>query len=152
MTEVAPQDAVVRDVRVPVPPAHAFTVFTAEMGRWWPLVTHSVHELDSAGVELEPRVGGRIVERSVAGETCVWGTVEVWRPGVEVAFTWHPGTEPDEATSVSVRFEPVPDGTRVVLVHTGWSRRPDGERARRAYGSGWVPVLTRYGAAAGVGV
>ncbi len=143
-----PRDAVVRAVEVPAPPGRAFEVFTAGISDWWPLGTHSVYRSQAASVHVEPGVGGRLVERRDDGETCVWGTVRVWDPGVEVAFSWHPGTPPSEATDVAVRFEAVGGGTRVTLVHTGWDARPDSDRARDAYRSGWVPVLDRYEVAA----
>jgi uncharacterized protein YndB with AHSA1/START domain len=148
-TSAGPRDAVERAVEVPVPPDRAFEVFTAGIADWWPLATHSVYRLRAASVHVEPGVGGRIVERGEDGATCVWGTVRVWDPGAEIAFSWHPGTPPAEATDVHVRFRPVDGGTRVVLVHTGWDARPDGDRARGAYTSGWVPVLDRFAAAAG---
>ena len=147
-TSAHPQDAVVRAVEVPVPPGHAFDLFTAGIADWWPLLTHSVYGARSASVRVEPGVGGRILERGADGETCEWGTVRVWDPGAEVAFSWHPGTAPDEATDVSVRFEPVDGGTHVLLVHTGWDARPDAGPARDAYRSGWLPVLDRFTAAA----
>jgi uncharacterized protein YndB with AHSA1/START domain len=143
-----PRDAVVRAVEVPVPPGRAFAAFTAAISDWWPLATHSVYGSRSASVQVEAGVGGQIVERGTDGATCVWGTVRVWDPGVELAFSWHPGTPPGEATDVAVRFEPVDGGTRVLLVHTGWGARPDAGPARQSYESGWVPVLDRYAAAA----
>jgi hypothetical protein len=45
-----------------------------------------------------------------------------------------------------VRFEPVADGTRVVLVHSGWDARPGSDDVRSAYEAGWAPVLDRYAA------
>jgi uncharacterized protein YndB with AHSA1/START domain len=142
-----PRDALEKSVTVPVPPDRAFALFTSGVSDWWPLVTHSVYELESAGVAIAPHVGGDIVETSTSGASCVWGTVRVWEPGMEVAFSWHPGQEPDAGTDVSVRFEPAPGGTRVVLVHTGWDRRADAERARASYDTGWRLVLDRYAGA-----
>ena len=150
MTPPSPRGALVASVEVPGTPGLAFALFTADLADWWPLVTHSVFELESVTVELEPRVGGRIVESSTDGDTSVWGTVRVWDPGYEVAFSWHPGGDLGTATDVSVRFEPVRGGTRVVLVHAGWQRRPDdAERARAAYDTGWRLVLERFARAAG---
>jgi uncharacterized protein YndB with AHSA1/START domain len=148
-THARRSDAVVRQVQVPIPPDRAFELFTAGIGDWWPLGTHSVYRSQSMSVSVEPGVGGRLVERGADGATCVWGAVRVWDPGVEVAFSWHPGTPASEATDVAVRFEAVDGGTRVTLVHTGWDARPDAGRARDAYRSGWVPVLDRFGVAAG---
>jgi uncharacterized protein YndB with AHSA1/START domain len=77
----------------------------------------------------------------------VWGTVVAWEPPDRVAFTWHPGTPVAEATHVEVRFVALDDGTEVVLTHTGWSRRPDGQRARAQYDTGWDLVFGRYATA-----
>lgn len=134
-------------VRVPQPPTEAFRLFTAELGAWWPLATHSVGEDRSLRVVLEPVVGGHIVETyGVDGELreAVWGTVLAWEPPSLVRFTWHPGTPEPEATQVEVRFTPAGGGTAVELVHSGWDRRPDGGTARAGYGPGWELVLGRF--------
>ena len=91
MTATPALDPIVRSIEVAVTPERAFDAFTAQMTAWWPLSTHSVFGEDAESVHLMPGVGGEIVERSRGGETRVWGTVVVWKPGVEVAFTWHPG-------------------------------------------------------------
>jgi len=78
----------------------------------------------------------------------VWGTVLTWQDGVEVGYTWHPGAGPEHATRVHVRFEPLPAGTRVVVVHDGWEERADEPAAHRLYEADWVGVLALYAAAA----
>lgn len=143
--ELAP---LVKKVVVPVGPERAFEVFTAEMSQWWPLLTHSVAQDKAREVRLEGAVGGRIVEYGDDGEICSWGTVSDWDPPKSVSFTWHPGTDPQEAGHVTVTFTAVADGTEVVLTHTGWERRPDGVRARANYDTGWDYVLDKYAAGA----
>lgn len=147
MTEIAEvrKVAVVRQ-----PPAAAFELFTAHVGAWWPLATHSVGLARATAVAFEPGVGGRIVETYGEGQTAVWGTVEVWDPPARLRFTWHPGTAPEEATTVEVTFRASADGTAVELVHRGWDRRPDGAAARANYERGWELVLRCY-AERGVG-
>ena len=54
------------------------------------------------------------------------------------------GTDPAQATQVSVTFTAVAEGTEVVLTHTDWYRRPDGVRARTGYVTGWDHVLGRF--------
>jgi hypothetical protein len=134
----------VKKVVVPVGVERAFEVFTAEMSAWWPLPWHSVGEDHAREVRLEGAIGGRIVEYGDDGEIAIWGTVSDWDPPKSVSFTWHPGSDPQQAGQVTVTFTPVGDDTEVELVHSGWERRPDGVRARTGYDTGWDYVLGRY--------
>jgi hypothetical protein len=143
--ELAP---LVKKVVVPVGPERAFEVFTAEMSAWWPLPTHSVAAEKARAVRLEGAVGGRIVEYDDDGEVGSWGTVSDWDPPKSVSFTWHPGSDPQQAGHVTVTFTAVDEGTEVELVHSGWERRPDGVRARAGYDTGWDYVLAQYVAGA----
>lgn len=132
----------VKTVRVPWDPAAAFRRFTAEIGSWWPLATHSVGGHRSAGVRFEGQSGGRIVETVRGGEPSVWGTVTAWEPDRRVAFTWHPGQGAELATEVEVRFEIEGSGAKVTLTHTGWEiLGRKGKRMRGAYRLGWEYVL-----------
>ena len=74
----------------------------------------------------------------------MWGTVTDWSSPDLVAFTWHPGQPEAEATRVEVSFVGAGGGTEVILRHSGWSSRPDGERARSQYDGGWDLVLARF--------
>lgn len=143
--ELAP---LVKKVVVPVRPERAFEVFTAEIAAWWPLATHSVAQEKARDLRFEGAVGGRIVEYDADGEVGSWGTVSDWDPPKSVSFTWHPGTDPQQAGHVTVMFTAVDGGTEVELVHTGWERRPDGARARTGYNTGWDYVLGMYVAGA----
>jgi uncharacterized protein YndB with AHSA1/START domain len=135
----------VRTVTVAAPPEVAFRRFTAEIGSWWPLATHSIGQARAVGVEMQPGVGGKIVESIAGGEQAVWGTVVAWDPPRRVAFTWHPGHEPAEAQDVEVRFDPAGAGTLVTLTHAGFERLGAKARAaRRAYPLGWTYVLGLY--------
>ncbi len=136
--------AIVKSVVVPVSAERAFEAFTVEMGRWWPLVTHSVGEEKATDVRLEGAVGGRIVEYDADGPIGYWGTISDWDPPKSVSFTWHPGADPKQAGHVTVRFTEVAGGTEVELTHSGWERRPDGAQARKGYLVGWPLVLDFY--------
>jgi uncharacterized protein YndB with AHSA1/START domain len=133
-------------VRVNVPPDRAFRRFTTELGTWWPLRSHSVGKGDAESVTMEPRVGGRILERIRGGRETVWGTLTAWDPPRRVAFTWHPGRAPETAQDVEIRFTADGTGTRVELEHTGFERLGPalGRKARRGYPLGWEYVLGRY--------
>jgi uncharacterized protein YciI/uncharacterized protein YndB with AHSA1/START domain len=134
-------DPVRRAVLVPVPPERAFAAFTAEIGAWWPLGSHSVGGAEATGLSLEPRAGGRIVETIRGAEPALWGTVTIWDPPRLVAFTWHPGRAPVPATEVAVRFHAEGEGTRVELEHWGWERLDRPEASRDQYRDGWPAVL-----------
>ncbi len=140
-TTVAP---VVRATWVRCDPQTAFEVFTRRIGAWWPLPTHGMFGERAGGVGFED---GRLIERSVTGEECLWGEVLVWDPPERLAFSWHPGGEPTEASEVEVGFAADGDGTRVVLEHRGWERFGESAlaRRRRYVGPGtWGAVLEHY--------
>jgi hypothetical protein len=138
-----------KTVEVPCSVERAFELFTGRLGEWWPLKTHSVGQEAAQTVEMQPRVGGQIVETIDDGRTSVWGTLSAWDPPRGVRFSWHPGQPPEEATDVEVTFEVAGAGTRVTLVHSGWGNRPDGSRARPDYDTGWDSVLGRFTGLAG---
>lgn len=137
----------VKTANVALAPIDAFELFTARMGAWWPLTTHSVGLENATDVVVEPGVGADIVETLADGSTSIWGTVDVWEPPHRLRFTWHPGTSPGEATLVEVRFRETETGTAVELVHTGWEHRPDGAAARTQYDPGWDFVFGLFAAA-----
>lgn len=142
-------DRLHKSVHVPQPPEAAFRLFTDEMGRWWPLATHSVGLDTATSVVVEGHVGGRIVEAYGGGRTAVWGTVLEWDPPRLLRATWHPGSPAEESTEIEVRFTPVDGGTVVELVHTGWDNRPDGRAMRENYDSGWDHVFGLFAATGG---
>jgi hypothetical protein len=122
-------------------------VFTAGIGRWWPVAELSVH---GAGGTVA-FAGGQIVEQSAAGQRAVWGTVTRWEPPAAVAFTWHPGQAPERQSHVEVTFAKAGTQTLVMLVHTGWDAFADPAAARAEYDHGWPIVLGRYAGQAGPG-
>ena len=141
MNEQGTIDAVRKERLLACSPARAFQAFTEEMAAWWPLATHSVGRDDAVDVTVDGRVGGHITESIRDGSTSVWGTITTWEPPERFVCTWHPGTDPAQASTVEVTFEADGDGTRMTLVHTGWERRADGATMRDNYDSGWDVVL-----------
>jgi uncharacterized protein YndB with AHSA1/START domain len=123
----------------------AFETFTSGLGTWWPLRSHSVGEDRAESVEVEPRTGGRVIERISGGDSCVWADVLEWEPPRRLVFSWYPGRGPIDATEVEVRFTPDGDRTRVELEHRGWERIPErAPAARLSYVAGWDVVLSHY--------
>ena len=125
--------------------AHAFTVWTADIGRWWPADHTTTGDLDLE-VTLEPRVGGRIYERTADGREFDWGQILVWEPPTRFVYTWHLRRDREDATEVEIRFLPIaPEATRVEIEHRGWERLgSDGPAWRDRNRGGWETLLPRY--------
>ena len=149
MAESAASVAIRKSVTVDVPIETAFSVFTEQVGAWWPLATKSVGQEDSIGLVIEPQVGGRVYEQVRSGEEHEWGEVFAWEPPHLLAFTWHPGRGPETHQEVEVRLTASGDGTRLDLEQRGWERLvATAEEIPEHYESGWDEVLSRYAEAA----
>jgi len=123
----------------------AFELFTAGIGKWWPLATHSVGEEQAETCFFEGWVGGRIIEVLKDGTRSEWGKVLIWEPFSKVRFHWYPGRAADTAQVVTVTFSEIPGGSLVELVHTGWETLGEEALARRkGYDTGWDYVLAKY--------
>lgn len=144
-----------KSLRVQVPPARAFAVFTADMGRWWPR-THSINASPLAEVVMEPRAGGRWFERGEDGSEGAWGQVLAWEPPHRLLLAWQIGADwrhdPGLATEVELRFVPDgPDATRVELEHRGVERfgaAADAMRGALDSAGGWICLLEAFRASA----
>lgn len=102
-------------VEVAVDPATAFRVFTAEIDLWW--VRGPINFFDASraiGMEIEPGVGGRILEVYRRGSDGVdedvleLGRITEWQPGSLLAYR----SSVDD-TETEIRFEASEGGTRV---------------------------------------
>jgi hypothetical protein len=109
-----------QSVHVDCPIEDAFRLFTEAFAEWWPLESCSVSGDDAESCAIEPRVGGKVFERTRSGEQREWGSVTVWDPPDRLALTWHPATRRDGSQTVTVDFQVEADGTRVTLTHFGW--------------------------------
>lgn len=128
---------------VAAPPAHAFAVWTRRATLWWP-PDHTVSGAP-ARIEVEPRVGGRVVETGPDGAEHVWGRVLDWEPPRRLRLRWHLFFPAAEATEVEVTFAPDGDGTAVRLVQTGWERLgPAGPPRRERTGAVWALLAVRF--------
>ncbi|MGC4893884.1 SRPBCC domain-containing protein [Micromonospora sp. DT31] len=140
-------------IEVAVDPETAFAVFTDDIGTWWKRGTPYWNDAER-GQELrfEPRAGGRLHEvhdpRSGAGFEI--GRVVAWEPGRRLAFTWRQADwATDETTDVDIRFEPVGQGTRVTVEHSGWDRvRSATAGSADGHGRGWTELLDFYATSA----
>jgi uncharacterized protein YndB with AHSA1/START domain len=127
------------------PPQTAFSIWTARTSLWWP-VSHSVSVAPGLAVVFEPRVGGRIFERTPAGEEFDWGEITGWEPPHRLVYLWHLRADRTDATEVDIRFVPTaPDRTQVEIEHRGWERLGSRGPARRAGNvAGWGGLLPHF--------
>ena len=145
--------SVQHEVVVPVPVAEAFSAFTERIGEFKP-PEHNLLGATIVRTELEPRVGGHIVDRAADGSECRWARVLAFEPPSRLVFSWDISprwtieADPDRTSEVEVRFEQEGAGsTRVRLTHrhldrhgTGWESVRDGVDGQ----DGWPLYLSRY--------
>lgn len=128
MTESAtpPGDQAKASVLVEVPLAEAFRIFTEEIDTWWRGGLRYRIGRQRSVFRLEPRLGGRLFESfetASRSKVCETGRVTTWEPPTRLVLEWRAvNFAPDEKTEVEVLFEPSRSGTRVTVLHRGWSR------------------------------
>ncbi len=126
-----------KTVLVDYAPAEAFELFTAGIATWWPVKTHSFGGDAVTKVVFEPEVGGRVYEVREDGEQD-WGRVRSFDPPNGFLLEWLIGDA--SGSSVEVTFTPEGGGTRVDLVHGGWTE----DASRESYEDGWDVVLAPF--------
>lgn len=150
------QEPVVRrHIVVKGTPDRAFEVFTQRFDAVKPR-EHNLLGVPIVETLLEPRVGGRIVDRGEDGSECAWARVLVFEPPHRIVFTWDIGptwqleTDLANSSEVEVRFLADGDGrTRVELEHRDIARHGSGWESLRdgvADDQGWSLYLARYAA------
>jgi uncharacterized protein YndB with AHSA1/START domain len=145
----ATDNAVRTSIVVAAPIERAFSVFTADMGSWWP-AEHHILQAELAEMVFEPRVGGHIYDRGTDGSECYWARVLAYEPPHRLVFSWDISlqwqieTDPDKTSEIEVRFtEDSPSRTLVELEHRnidrhgdGWAGMRDGVAAEDGWGRG----------------
>lgn len=145
-------DPINKTLTVPLSPTQAFELFTQNMDTWWPKGSHSVTG-DTSKIIFPTHKDGDIIETGADGSTNVWGTLIAYDPGKYLAFSWHPGRGPEEATTVTVSFTQTEAGTRCDLTHGGFEILGDtADAVSTSYLNGWDLVLGCYMTAAKVPV
>jgi uncharacterized protein YndB with AHSA1/START domain len=150
MTMQAAATSVHTSVVVEAPIERAFSVFTDEIGSWWP-AEHHIIEAELAEMVFEPREGGHVYDRGVDGSECHWARVLAYEPPDRIVLSWDINTQwqietdPAKTSEVEVRFvAEAPDRTRVELEHRNLDRHGEGwEQMRDSVGSpnGWSANL-----------
>lgn len=131
--------------------SRAFTVFTADMTRWWP-PTHSILKSPLKEYIVEPRAGGRWYAVGEDGSSCDTGYVISWQPPQSLVLAWQINAEwqydPDLVTEVEVKFiAESADTTRVELEHRYLERMGEkAAEARKAVDSpgGWSAITEAF--------
>jgi hypothetical protein len=128
--------------------ADAFDMWTLGTSMWWPKA-HTISGERDAAVVIEPRLGGRIFERTRSGEEFVWGRITGWQRPHAFAYKWHITSHPDTATDVEVRFTEQDDRTTLVEIeHSGFETLgPEGPLRRDRNRAGWDELIPSFVAA-----
>lgn len=142
---VAPEPiSIHRSVHVPVEPARAFKVFTAQLTAWWNRA-HSGNPTGApiADISLEVHAGGRWFERGTDGSEWEWARVLACDPPKRLLCDWHIAGAP---TELEVSFDgPAPRRTDVTIRHRGFeSFGNSAEQMRDSHKAWWQDALVRF--------
>jgi len=131
---------IVGEVEIAAPPERVYAALTnpAELAAWWG-GEGSYRTYDWAS---DLRVGGKRnckAENKMNGQvSTVKGEYLEIEPPRVLAFTWEPSWEKVHPTVVRIELAAIPDGTRVLLTHSGWGEATE---ARSSHEQGWPRVL-----------
>jgi hypothetical protein len=145
-----------KSIVVNAPQAHVFETFTANIDSWWPRA-HHIGGKEPFTAILEPRTGGRWMERAADGSECQWGHVIAWEPPGRVVLAWdiNAGWQYQRGLGTEVEVQFVAEGpetTRVILEHRHLERFGDKAEMMRAMFDGegaWGATLEAFAKAAG---
>jgi len=139
-----PVPPIVKSVTVRAAPARAFALFAEDFARWWPI--SRIHTgPDPVDCTLEPRIGGRVFERSADGRETPWGTVLAYDPPHRLAFSWVVELPAGQEQLIEIRFTAEASGTRIELTHSGWEQLGAAASSlRERYNRGWGTVFEQY--------
>lgn len=79
-----------KSIEVSAPADRAFDFFVRDIGKWWPLDSHSrardEHGEKTLSCTIEPRQGGRVYETLTSGEEREWGVVLAFESGRRIVL------------------------------------------------------------------
>jgi uncharacterized protein YndB with AHSA1/START domain len=136
-------------LQVALPPADAFSHFTAGLDSWWP-PTGRAQTAPKVFIECQP--GGRWFERDTGGKESVWGRVLTWSPPHGLVLSWQVGANgefnPELHTELELSFAAISAKlTRVSLEHRHLERYGAAAAEQAAVLSsavGWVGILEAF--------
>jgi uncharacterized protein YndB with AHSA1/START domain len=150
MSTQAADTSVRASIVVEAPIDRAFSIFTDDIGSWFPR-EYNLLDTEIAERVFEPRVGGHVFDRGTDGSECHWARVLAYQPPRRVVISWDISprwqieTDPDKTSEVDVRFiAEGPERTRVELEHRNLDRHGEGwEQTRESVGGegGWAGCL-----------
>lgn len=147
MTRTMTIAPVQKRVRVAASQAHAFEVFTAGIGGWWPRRA-SIGGKPVKTFTIEPHQGGLWYEESDDGSRTMVGRVKTWEPPRRFVVSWdinhHWKPDTTVGSEVEVTFlADGPDATIVELEHRNFEvlGAEGGESLRRDVDGGWPGIL-----------
>ncbi len=125
-------------VEIAAPPARVFRALTDPelLERWW----GSGEAYRTFDWKVDLNVGGKwsCMTKDPAGRTStVHGEYLEIDPPNRLVCTWRASWQNDFPTTITYELEPIPDGTRLTLTHTGFEDHP----SAASYASGWPLVL-----------
>ena len=136
-----------KTIRVSASAARAFEVFTAGLGRWWP-IDHGIGKTPRKGVAMETRLGGHWYELAEDGTRTNVGTIIAWEPPRRFVMSWDINSEwkPDTTIGSEVEVRFIAEGaaaTRVELEHRKFEQlgAEGGAKVRKDVDGGWPGLL-----------
>ena len=139
-----------KTIHVKTSAAHAFEVFTAGLGRWWPM-DHGIGKTPRKGVAMETRLGGHWYELAEDGTRTNVGRIVAWEPPQRFVMTWDINSQwkPDTTIGSEVEVRFIAEGanaTRVELEHRKFEQMgaEGGAKMRKDVDGGWPGLLERF--------
>jgi len=145
--------AIRKTITVNAPIERAFEVFATRMGDWWHKEHSIAKETTQVDVVIEPRAGGRWLEKGADGSEHQWGRVLAYDPPHRLVLAWQLDREfaydPRLETTVEVTFEKRDGATLVTFEHRDLERMGGGTvELFESMDGGWGMLLDLYKGAA----
>ena len=123
-------------VEIAVPPERVWkAITTEELANWWG--AEGVYRTTKHTVDLRPGGSYRSDGIGANGPFHVGGTIVEVDPPKRLVQTWEPSWSEAAPTTVTWLLEPIPEGTRLTLRHSGFTDAGDCE----GHAEGWERVL-----------